>query len=182
MDSFELTKIAAAVLCAVLVIVGTKTAIELGAAGHGRGEHAGYTLPAPAKTDGAAQPAAAAAFDVASVTALLPKADPEAGREIFGKCAACHTIEKGGAAPVGPNLWGVAGRNIASTEGFAYSEALQSKDGDWTFESLATFIHDPKSFAPGTKMTFAGVGDAAQLADLLRYLNAQGDSPAPVPQ
>lgn len=184
MNTIEFTKIAAAVLCALLLIFGSKVAIEMGLFEHEGVDQAGYKLPipepaaaAPAES-GAAPPAG---FDFASVAALLPKANAENGAGIFKKCGACHTGESGGANKLGPNLWGVVGRKIASKEGFGYSEAIKGKGGEWTYENLAAFIHNPKAFAPGTKMIFAGVPDSAQLADLLAYLRTLSDSPAPLP-
>ncbi len=181
-----LIKIATAVLCALLLIFGTRTAIEI-AAEHPEAELAGYNLPAPAAAPPAANEpapggaAAPAAFSFAKVAELLPNANAENGAGIFKKCTACHSAEKGGATQVGPNLWGVVGRKIANMEGFDYSDALKGKGGEWTFENLATFVHNPKAFAPGTKMIFPGIGDAAQLSDLVSYLRTLADTPAPLP-
>jgi cytochrome c len=183
MDSFELTKIAGGVLAALLVIVAPKTFIDLAHHGHKKIE-GGYTLPvseqaaAPAE-GGAAQPAA---FDPAQVVAAVATAKPESGAGTFKKCLACHTAEKGAASKAGPNLWGVLGRPHASFPGFGYSEALKSKSGDWTYSDLASFLHKPKAFVPGTKMVFAGVSDTGELADLIAYIRTLSDNPAPLPQ
>lgn len=181
MDSFELTKIAGAVLTALLFIVGFQVALDI--ARHGEThEHAGYTLPMP-KSEGDLPPGAggevdapvampaAPAFDPAEVAASVPTADASAGATIFKKCTACHSIDQGGPNKVGPNLWGVVGRPKASHEGFAYSDAMKAKGGDWTLEDLAAFLHKPKEYIPGTKMLFPGISNTADLADLLAYLN-----------
>ncbi|CFX22707.1 Cytochrome c class I [Candidatus Filomicrobium marinum] len=177
MDSFELSKIAGAVLTALLLIFGGKTLIEL-SQGHGgdHGEHAivGYTLPAPAPEEaggGAAEPAAPA-FDFAKVAADAPAGDVADGEATFKKCMSCHSAEKGGPNKVGPDLWGIVGRPKASHEGFTYSAALKEKGGDWTLEDLAHFLHKPKSFVSGTKMVFPGVSDEKTLTNLLAYLNS----------
>jgi cytochrome c len=95
----------------------------------------------------------------------------EAGAGIFKKCTACHSAETGGPNKVGPNLAGIVGRPKASHAGFGYSDALKAKGGNWTLDDLASFIHSPKTFVPGTKMLFPGITDAGDLGDLLAYLN-----------
>lgn len=185
MNTVEFTKIAAAVLCALLLIFGSRVAIEMGLSDHAKTEQAGYKLPGPEPA--AANPAAeggaeaAGGFSFASIAPLLAKASAENGAGVFKKCGACHTGDSGGEDKLGPNLWGVVGRPVASREGFAYSETLKGKGGDWTYENLAAFIHDPKAFAPGTKMIFAGLADPAEIADALAYLRTLSDAPAPLP-
>ncbi len=113
---------------------------------------------------------------------LLAAASVAKGEGQFKKCTACHTINKGGAAGQGPNLWGVFGSGIGKhAPGFPYSAALAGKGGNWDWDSMSQWIKSPRDFAPGTKMTFAGIGKAEDRADLLAYLNAQSDSPLPLP-
>lgn len=176
MDSLELTKITSAVLLALLVMVGTKTFMQIAAAPHGSHEIVGFELPkpAPASEAGDAGSAAAgeapAAFDPAAVAGMVASASAENGAKTFKACGACHSAEQGGASKVGPPLWGVAGRDIASVDGFKYSDSLSGKEGDWTPEHLAAFLHNPKEWAPGTKMSFKGVTDTGKLADLVAYI------------
>jgi cytochrome c len=116
------------------------------------------------------------------IATLLAAADPAKGAQQFAKCSSCHTIEKGGPQKQGPNLWGVMGTGIGKhTPGFPYSPALAGKGGSWDWESMSQWIKSPRDFAPGTKMTFAGIGKAEDRANLLAYLNSQGDSPLPLP-
>jgi cytochrome c2 len=114
--------------------------------------------------------------------ALLAQANPEKGASEAKKCAACHSEEKGGAIKIGPPLWGVVGRDIASVEGFEYSDALRGKEGQWTYENIFEFIHGPKEWAPGTKMTFAGIKSPEGRANLLVYLRTLSDQPVPLPE
>jgi cytochrome c len=125
---------------------------------------------------------AAAAAEAAPLPVLLAAASPEEGETEARKCAACHSFEQGGANKIGPALWGVVGRDIAAVEGFAYSDALLAREGEWTFEELYAFIHSPREYAPGTKMAFAGIADPEALADVLAYLRAQAEEPVPLPE
>lgn len=179
MDSFEFNKIAAAVLSALLVMFGATTFIELRTSG--KQEKPGFTLPvaAPAETGGGA--AAPKGIDVVAFNALLQKADVGNGQAAFKRCATCHTADKGGKNTTGPNLWGVVGREKAHVEGFNYSNALKSMGSTWTYENLANYLHDPRGYAPGNRMAFAGIKDNAELADLVVYLRSLSDSPVPLP-
>ncbi|WEK48221.1 MAG: cytochrome c family protein [Candidatus Andeanibacterium colombiense] len=112
-----------------------------------------------------------------SFMSLLAKADVAKGQAIFAKCMACHTDNQGGANGIGPNLYGVVGDSIAEGRGgFAFSDALKSKDGKWTFENLDAWLTSPRAFANGTKMTFAGLSSAEDRANIVAYLNTQGSN------
>ncbi|CAN5336993.1 hypothetical protein BH10PSE13_BH10PSE13_18650 [soil metagenome] len=108
---------------------------------------------------------------------LLAKADVAAGEKVFGKCAACHTVTSGGANGIGPNLYATVGEAVATGKGgFAFSDALKEVGGTWTFDALNKWLTSPRDFAPGTKMTFAGLGNPVDRANLIAYLNAQGSN------
>lgn len=142
-----------------------------------RPETMGYTVEGVEAEagDGGAPAEQPAAF-------YLAKADPAHGADVFKKCTACHSDQKGGPNQIGPQLWGVVGRPIASEAGFAYSDALKGKaSGPWTFDELFAWLKSPKAWAPGTKMTFAGLSKPEDRADVIAYLNKQGDSPQPLP-
>lgn len=179
-DTFN--NVAMAVLSAALFAFGGKTLLDIASREHAV-EKPAYALPMAKGEGGAAGAAAAggAAFSFAKIAELLPKANADAGADTFKKCAACHTDAKGAANKVGPNLWGVIDRPIGKHEGFTYSDAIKNKGGNWTWEALATYLHDPRETIPGNKMAFAGVTDDADLADLLAYLRKQADSPAALP-
>lgn len=108
---------------------------------------------------------------------LLASADVAAGEKVFAKCAACHTVNQGGANGIGPNLYATVGEGIGQGKGgFAFSDALKSKGGNWSFENLDAWLKSPREFAPGTKMTFAGLGNPADRANLIAWLNTQGSN------
>jgi cytochrome c len=112
----------------------------------------------------------------------LASADPTKGEQVFKKCTACHNADNGGANALGPNLWGVLGEPIGKgAHGFAFSEALAGKGGNWDFTSLNEWLSNPKKFAPGTKMTFAGLGNPEDRANVIAFLNAHSNAPKPLP-
>lgn len=108
---------------------------------------------------------------------LLAKADVAAGEKVFAKCAACHTVNQGGPNGIGPNLYATVGEKVAEGKaGFAFSDALKKKGGTWTFEALDHWLTSPRDFAPGTKMTFAGLGNPVDRANIIAWLNTQGSN------
>ncbi|MFL6746876.1 MAG: c-type cytochrome [Sphingomicrobium sp.] len=115
------------------------------------------------------------------IEVYLAKADIAKGQQVFNKCAACHNAEKGGANQLGPNLWGVLGEPIGQGKGFAFSDALAKKGGNWDWDNLAQWLNSPKAFAPGTKMTFAGLSNPQDRADVIAFLNSHSDAPKPLP-
>ena len=136
---------------------------------HHRPEQMGYAIEGVASEEGGKTEE--------SIEALLAAADPAKGEAAFKQCQSCHTATQGGANGIGPNLYGVLGENVATGRGgFAFSDALKGKGGKWDFASLNEWLKNPKAFAAGTKMSFAGIGDAAERANLLVYLNSQGSN------
>ncbi|MBS0482284.1 MAG: c-type cytochrome [Proteobacteria bacterium] len=126
------------------------------------------------KEEAAAAGGGAAAVPIET---LLASADPAKGEAVFKKCASCHTANQGGANGIGPNLYGVLGDSIAAGRGgFAFSDALKGKGGKWDFTSLNEWLTNPKGFAPGTKMSFAGLSDPVERANLMAWLNTQGSN------
>jgi cytochrome c len=116
------------------------------------------------------------------IAAFLASGDAAKGEQVFKKCAACHNIAPGGGNGLGPNLHGIMGAPIAGRAGFAYSDALKSKGGTWTFDAMSEWLQSPKNFAPRTKMTFAGLSKPEDRANILLYMNAQGSNlPLPPP-
>ena len=112
---------------------------------------------------------------------LLAQANAEEGKKIAKKCASCHTFEKGAPNKIGPNLWGVVGAKHAAHPGFSYSSVMQGMAGTWDYESLNKFIYSPRNYAKGTKMTFAGLKDDKERADVIAFLRTLSDNPKPLP-
>lgn len=135
-----------------------------------RPETMGYPIP------GVVEEGAGGEAAVAPIAARLQTADAAAGEAVFRKCAACHTITQGGPNGLGPNLWGSVGANLGHVAGFNYSDALRGKGGTWTWDNLDAWFASPRTFAPGTKMTFAGLSDPEDRANLIAYLNTQGSN------
>ena len=134
-----------------------------------------------ATKQGGAEGAAAGQGEDGGLATLLAAADPTAGEKDTRKCAVCHDFEQGGAVKLGPPLWGVLGRDIASVDGFKYSDALASKEGAWDYDKLSAFLTDPRKWAPGTRMAFAGIKKPAERADIIAYLRSLSDNPEPLP-
>jgi cytochrome c len=139
----------------------------------------GFVLPSGVET--AAAPAAPAAPET-PLPVLLAKADVAKGKQDAKICTTCHNFDKGSGVKIGPDLWGVVGRPVASVAGFDYSSSLKSMGGDWTYEALNKWIADPKAMASGTKMAFAGETEPQKRADILAYLQSLSDSPVPFPK
>lgn len=178
--NIEVNKYAGAIFGTLLVAVGLNV-VAGGIFAPKKPAVPGYDLPAPEEQAAGGGGAAAPAAPAEPLPVLLAKADATKGQTAAKKCAACHTFEKGGPNKVGPNLYGVVGRPVASHEGFNYSAALKAKGGNWSFEEIDHFIANPKGYVPGTAMAFAGVAQAGERADILAYLRTLADNPQPLP-
>ncbi len=178
MDSFEFNKIAAAVLLALLTVKGADLISHALI-------HPNMLRAQAYKIEGAptsAQPGASAEKKgPLPIEPLLAAASVDKGAEVFKKCTSCHTIDKGGANRIGPNLYGIVGGEKGKGRGYSFSAAMVSKGGTWTYDDLNIYLYSPRDFVPGTKMSFIGIKDDKDRAALIAYLRAQSDSPLPLP-
>jgi cytochrome c len=178
MDSFEFNKIAGGFLGTLLFVMALGVFSDA-VFSHPKLAKPGYDLPA---AEEASLEAGAAPAAVAPLPERLAKADPKKGEASAKSCTACHNFEKGAGPKIGPPLYAVVDRQRASIPGFAYSDAMKSKPGNWSFDELDKFIANPKGDIPGTKMAYAGEKDPQKRADIVDYLNSLSDSPKPLPQ
>ncbi len=187
MNSIEFTKIIGVLLTVALVVsLSNVIANEIFPK---RRDEVRATMEAATEAEPQEAPGAVEAVNTEpaqapmGVAALLAAADPAAGAKAVRRCTGCHTLDKGGKHRLGPNLWDLVGRPVASAEGYGYSAALKDKSGEtWTYENLDAFLTRPKGWAPGTKMLFAGIRKPGQRADLIAHLRGLSDNPAALPE
>lgn len=170
-DTMTLTKITGALCGTFLVFLLGKWAADglypTHIATHGDDHHQAYTIEVASSEGGEAEPA-----EEIDVAAVLAAGDVAKGEKVFGKCKSCHKID--GNDGTGPHLNGVMGRGIGDVAGFAYSEVMASHTEDWTGDNMFHFLESPKAWAPGTKMSFAGLKKPEDRADLIAYLASLG--------
>ena len=179
MDSFELNKIIAAVLMVALLVIGIGKLSNIifhvekpKTPGYAVDVEQAITVSSSVET---------AVVEQIDIAALMAMGDVAAGEKIFKKCAACHSIIKGGKNNIGPALWNVVGRKTGAVTDYKYSKALASFDKVWTFEELNGYLIKPAKWIKGTKMAFAGLRKEKDRASVIKYLNQNSDSPVPLP-
>ncbi len=180
MDSFELNKLIGAFLAVAFVVFSVSIVSDSIFATHAP-ENPGYALEVVEQEAGGAEPAEAGP----SIAELLQTADAAAGESAFRKCQACHTPDEGGANKVGPNLWDIVNRPVASHEGFSYSAGMREFAADgtvWDYDHLSEFLKAPRSYVSGTAMAFAGIKNPEEEANLIAYLRTLSSDPAPLPE
>ena len=179
MDSFEINKIVAAVLMVALLVIGIGKLSDV--IFHvEKPETPGYAVEVE-QVSTASSSKTTAADEKVDISALMAMGDIASGEKIFKKCAACHSIIKGGKNAIGPALYNVVGRKVGSVEDYKYSKALAAYEKEWTLEELNGYLTKPAKWIKGTKMAFAGLRKEADRASVIKYLNENSDSPVPLP-
>lgn len=177
MDSYEWNKIFGWVLAAGIAVLGLSivTGYVYPSA---HLEEKGYVVEG---VEVEAEAGAAGAAEAQPIAMFLADANVAKGEAQFKKCAACHTVAKGGPNNQGPNLWGIVGAKVAHRSNFAYSDAVKGHGGSWDWDAMSAWLESPRKYIPGNKMSFAGIANPKDRADLIAYLNTQSDSPLPIP-
>ena len=179
MDSFEINKIVAAVLMVALLVIGISKLSDV--IFHvKKPEKPGYVVEVD-QVSSAAVTKEGEEKEVVDIAALMAMGDAISGEKIFKKCAACHSINKGGKNNIGPALYNVVGRKVGGVADYKYSKALVAYEKVWSFEELNGFLIKPAKWIKGTKMAFAGLRKEKDRASVILYLNQNSDNPLPLP-
>jgi len=187
MDSFELNKVLGALLgtCLVLLAVHIASGAIFAAPVPAK---PGYVIEVKQETPTTPSGGPSAPPAAQPIESLLASASVQQGAQTAKECELCHNLGKGQGNKIGPDLYGVVGRKVASEAGFNYSAALKnskaakSGDGTWSFDKLNTWLANPRADVPGTLMTFAGIESEKQRANVIAYLNSNSDKPLPLPK
>ena len=179
MDSFELNKIIAAVLMVALLVIGLGKLAD-GVFHTNKPEKPGYKVEVKKELSDDTSKISEKVEKI-DIAAIMSKGDLVSGEKIFKKCAACHSVIKGGGNKIGPALYNVVGRTVGGLENYKYSKTLANYGKKWTFEELNGFLKKPSSYLKGTKMAYAGLRKEKDRASIIMYLNQSGDTPKPLP-
>ncbi len=180
MDSFELNKIIAAVLMVALLIIGIGKLSDV--IFHvEKPKTPGYAVEEAQAVNTSSESSSENIEEKVDIAGLLAMGDLTTGEKVFKKCAACHSIVKGGKNNIGPALYNVVNRKIGSVSDYKYSKALSEYGKEWTFEELNGYLIKPAKWIKGTKMAFAGLRKEKDRASVILYLNENSDNPLPLP-
>ena len=180
MDSFEINKIVGAILLVALLVIGIGKLSDV--IFHvEKPKTPSYAVNVEEATTVSTSTKNTIEEEKIDITALMAMGDLTHGEKVFKKCAACHSIVKGGKNNIGPALYNVVGRKIGIVENYKYSKALASYDKEWTLEELNGYLIKPAKWIKGTKMAFAGLRKEKDRASVIKYLNQNSDNPLPLP-
>ena len=144
-------------------------------------ETPGYSVEVEQTTVASSETSSQVTEDKIDIAALIAMGDIATGEKVFKKCAACHSIVKGGKNNIGPALYNVVGRDVGAVSDYKYSKALAAYGKAWTFEELNGYLVKPAKWIKGTKMAFAGLRKEKDRASVILYLNQNSDNPLPLP-
>ena len=179
MDSFEINKIVAAILMVALLLIGIGKLSNI--IFHvEKPKTPGYAIEVEQVTT-VSSTTKKAVEEKVDIAALMAMGDITLGEKVFKKCAACHSIVKGGKNNIGPALYNVVGRKTGAVTDYKYSKALASFDKEWTLEELNGYLIKPAKWVKGTKMAFAGLRKEKDRASVIKYLNQNSDNPITLP-
>ena len=180
MDSFELNKIIAAILMVALLIIGIGKLSNV--IFHvDKPKTPGYAVKIEQAVVKNTQSVSETTDEKIDIAALIAMGDLATGEKVFKKCAACHSIAKGGKNAIGPALYNVVGRKVGAIDDYKYSSALSEYGKEWSFEELNGYLIKPAKWIKGTKMAFAGLRKEKDRASVILYLNQNSDNPLPLP-
>ena len=180
MDSFELNKIIAAILMVALLVIGIGKLSDI--IFHvEKPKSPGYVVKVEEAVTASSQLSSETVEEKIDMVAFMALGDLATGEKVFKKCAACHSIVKGGKNNIGPALYNVVGRQVGSISDYKYSKALSGYGKEWTFEELNGYLIKPAKWIKGTKMAFAGLRKETDRASVIKYLNQNSDNPLPLP-
>ena len=180
MDSFEINKIIAAVLMVALLVIGIGKLSDI-IFYVDKPETPGYVVEVEQVSTDNSQQASNLVEEKIDIAVLMALGDIATGEKVFKKCAACHSIIKGGKNNIGPALYNVVGRKVGSISDYKYSKALSEYNKEWTIEELNGYLIKPAKWIKGTKMAFAGLRKEKDRASVILYLNQNSDNPLPLP-
>ena len=180
MDSFEVNKIVAAVLIVALLIIGIGKLSDV--IFHvEKPKTPGYAVDVEQSAEVTTVSSTSTTEEKIDISALMAMGDLATGEKVFKKCAACHSIVKGGKNNIGPALYNVVGRKVGDVSDYKYSKALSEYQKEWSFEELNGYLIKPAKWIKGTKMAFAGLRKEKDRASVILYLNQNSDNPLPLP-
>ena len=180
MDSFEINKIVAAILMVALLIIGIGKLSDIIFYVE-KPKTPGYAVEVDNAVNTSTKSTSETTEDKIDISSLMALGDLAHGEKVFKKCAACHSIVKGGKNNIGPALYNVVGRKVGAVNDYKYSKALSTYEKEWNFEELNGYLIKPAKWIKGTKMAFAGLRKEKDRASVILYLNQNSDNPLPLP-
>ena len=180
MDSFEINKIVAAILMVALLIIGIGKLSDIIFYVE-KPKTPGYAVEVDNAVNTSTKSTSETTEDKIDISSLMALGDLTHGEKVFKKCAACHSIVKGGKNNIGPALYNVVGRKVGAVNDYKYSKALSAYEKEWTFEELNGYLIKPAKWIKGTKMAFAGLRKEKDRASVILYMNSKSSNPRPLP-